>query len=51
MTATDIVVAGNSALEVGDPAKVAFGVIAASVLRGAKYAIRKLLEDVVDRMS
>ncbi|EIN06702.1 Hydantoinase/oxoprolinase [Punctularia strigosozonata HHB-11173 SS5] len=49
LTATDCVVATDESLQVGDRTKVS-GAIPESVLQGARAAMKKLLEDVVDRM-
>ncbi|KAF8519819.1 hypothetical protein JB92DRAFT_3112076 [Gautieria morchelliformis] len=50
LTATDVVVAGDPSLPIGDPGKVTNGAIEQGVIEGAKVTIKKLLEDVIDRM-
>ncbi|KIJ29231.1 hypothetical protein M422DRAFT_37035 [Sphaerobolus stellatus SS14] len=50
LTATDIIVAENVSLSIGDHNKVTGDVINRNTLQGAKAAIKKLLEDVIDRM-
>ncbi|KAF8521388.1 Hydantoinase/oxoprolinase [Hysterangium stoloniferum] len=50
LTTTDIVVAENPSLSIGDSTKVINGTLGAPVLKGAKAAIRKLLEEAIDRM-
>jgi hypothetical protein len=39
----------DSTLQIGDRSKVSDEIVADSVLQGARAAIKKLLEDVVDR--
>ena len=43
-------VAENPCLGIGDPKEVANGAIKVEVIQGAKMAIKKLLEDAIDRM-
>ncbi|KAF8582179.1 Hydantoinase/oxoprolinase [Ramaria rubella] len=50
LTATDITVAEDSSLRIGDHTKVAKNVLDTEVVQGAKTAIKSLLEDVIDRM-
>lgn len=48
MTTTDIVVADQPSLAIGQPSNVLEDKIPKDVRRKAKAAIKKLLEDVVD---
>jgi hypothetical protein len=49
LTTTDIVVAEDQSLCIGDSTKVSNDLLDSKVVRGAKAAIKKLLEDVIDR--
>jgi hypothetical protein len=49
LTATDIVVAEDPSLGVGDPSKVSGNVLDVNTIRGAKATVKLLLEDVIDR--
>ncbi|KAF8524144.1 Hydantoinase/oxoprolinase [Hysterangium stoloniferum] len=50
LTATDIVVADDPSLEIGDRKHVSGGILDSKVLEGAKATIKRLLEDVIDRI-
>ncbi|KAF8583161.1 Hydantoinase/oxoprolinase [Ramaria rubella] len=50
LTATDIVVAEDPSLSIGDPAKVLGGLLESGVVQDGILTIKKLLEDVIDRM-
>lgn len=49
LTATDVMVARDPFLSIGDSNKVKDGRIPREVIDGAKLTIKKLLEDVIDR--
>lgn len=51
VTATDVMVAGDPSLSIGDSSKVKGGTIPEEIIDGVKLTIKKLLEDVIDRRS